>query len=337
MRHRTTTRTRRLALAAAVAVASLATFGALAPTASATFSCGFGGPRVCVDITDTPDPVSPSTPTSSSFLSYNVDVSNQSAGTVTHVTLVDKLPGGTTLVSTTPSQGTCGTLFGVVACSLGTLNPAAHATVAIVVRAPSVTGTIADIAAIAWDNVANYSAYPSPSQGAAIATEKTLVQAVAGRASSLVPPGQSVRLDTDPTGADVTTPTDVNIGVATVPATDKPAFTASIAETPGAVKCPYGVICRGGDWLLAQVPGTFFPALQFELHWNKAIVPANQTVKNLAVLHTDCLVYCPVEVITRRCSSATPYAAELPCLFGVKETPYEFTATLFSKRNGYMR
>jgi hypothetical protein len=71
------------------------------------------------------------------------------------------------------------------------------------------------------------------------------------------------------------------------------------------------------------------------------LVPKQQTVKNLAVLHTDCIVACPkttvVQVISRRCTSPDPAPGELPCLSGVEETATEFRATLHSSENGYMR
>jgi hypothetical protein len=46
----------------------------------------------------------------------------------------------------------------------------------------------------------------------------------------------------------------------------------------------------------------------------------------------------PLQVISRRCSSASPAASELPCLTGVTEQPDgDFTAVLVQSHNGYMR
>ena len=127
---------------------------------------------------------------------------------------------------------------------------------------------------------------------------------------------------------------------ARVPASDHPPLTASLNEDPAPFVCPKKVICRNGAWVHADIGDgrAFSPALEFELHWSKALVPKQQTVKNLAVLKTKCLAGCgdPI-VISRRCSSSNPAPGELPCLSGVEETATEFRATLHSSENGYMR
>ena len=58
----------------------------------------------------------------------------------TNVTMIDVLPTGSTLVSATPSQGSCS---GTLTCNLGTIANGASATVAIVVTtAQAATGTL---------------------------------------------------------------------------------------------------------------------------------------------------------------------------------------------------
>jgi hypothetical protein len=52
------------------------------------------------------------------------------SGDAANVVVSDPLPAGETLVSATPSQGTCA---GTVTCSLGTVNSGASATIKIVV------------------------------------------------------------------------------------------------------------------------------------------------------------------------------------------------------------
>ena len=67
-------------------------------------------------------------------LTYTIGVDNKGPShTGGTVTLTDQLPAGTTLVSATPSQGTCsGTT--TVTCDLGTLANGASATVSVVVH-----------------------------------------------------------------------------------------------------------------------------------------------------------------------------------------------------------
>lgn len=327
---------RRLAVFAALLVATLAVSAATAPNASA--ACGVTGPLVCVDVAGSSATVSPSTQSLTgllpTFVSYDVTITNQAKSTVTHVALSDAVAGGT-LVSTAPSTGTC-TPDGAQ-CTFGSVPSGGRVTATITVRAPLAEGQIANTATVSFDEAFNDGPTADPKQDTVAATATTLVQAVAGEAASLVPSGQEVQLDTDPTHADATTPQDANIGHARVPASAHPAINATLNEETAPFSCPKKVICRTGAWLHADIPGTFTPALEFTLHWNKVLVLPQQSVKNLAVLHTACLTGCAIEVISARCSSSNPAPAELPCLSDVVETASEFRATLHSRTNGYMR
>ncbi|MEU6371983.1 calcium-binding protein [Streptomyces sp. NPDC046909] len=77
---------------------------------------------------------------------YTVTVTNNSATTnATGVTLTDALTGPAgTVISATPSQGTCTT---AVSCALGTLAPGAKATVTVVAE-PRATGTLTEKATV---------------------------------------------------------------------------------------------------------------------------------------------------------------------------------------------
>jgi uncharacterized repeat protein (TIGR01451 family) len=82
----------------------------------------------------------PATVPSGAMIGYLVTVHNGGPADATNVTMIDVLPPGSTLVSATPSQGTCDT---TVMCSLGSIASGASATVAIVVTtAQAATGTL---------------------------------------------------------------------------------------------------------------------------------------------------------------------------------------------------
>jgi uncharacterized repeat protein (TIGR01451 family) len=83
-----------------------------------------------VRITDTPDPI-----LRGGEITYLLDVRNEGPDDADDVSLRNQLPGDVTLVSATPSQGTCGESAGVVDCNLGTMPNGGRVTVELVVRA----------------------------------------------------------------------------------------------------------------------------------------------------------------------------------------------------------
>ena len=90
---------------------------------------------------DSPDPV-----TAGGALTYTITVTNNGPSTASNVVVTDTIPGGTTFVSATASQGSCsGT--GTVTCSLGSLTNGASVTVTIVVT-PNTAGTISNKASV---------------------------------------------------------------------------------------------------------------------------------------------------------------------------------------------
>jgi uncharacterized repeat protein (TIGR01451 family) len=83
----------------------------------------------------------------SSNVTYTVIVTNNGPTNATGVYVTNTLPAGATLVSATPSQGSCSSMSGVVVCDLGMINELASANIAIAVT-PAATGTITNSALV---------------------------------------------------------------------------------------------------------------------------------------------------------------------------------------------
>ncbi|HJT82121.1 MAG TPA: hypothetical protein VJ719_13070 [Chthoniobacterales bacterium] len=84
-------------------------------------------------------------------LTYHITVTNNGTpampATTSGVTVTDTLPAGATLVSATPSQGTCSGTTTVV-CDLGIFPSGASTTIDIQVTAPNTTGTLTNTATV---------------------------------------------------------------------------------------------------------------------------------------------------------------------------------------------
>jgi len=115
-------------------------------------------PDLGITISDAPDPVGVAANLSSTLTATNVGMFD-----ATNVTVTTILPDRVTVVSASPSQGTC-TTSPSLNCSLGTLGTGARATVALVVR-PSLTGTLTTTASVSADP-----ADETPSNNTATAT-----------------------------------------------------------------------------------------------------------------------------------------------------------------------
>jgi uncharacterized repeat protein (TIGR01451 family) len=111
-------------------------------------------------------------------LTYTLAVGNAGPSTATSVVVTDPLPTGTSFVSATPSQGSCGQAAGIVTCSLGSLANAASATVTLVVHVPSSqTSGLSNTASVS-------SAVSDPASGNDSDTEATAVSVSADVAVS---------------------------------------------------------------------------------------------------------------------------------------------------------
>lgn len=81
-------------------------------------------------------------------VTYIITVDNAGPSPATNVVVTDVIPTGLSLISVTPSQGTCsGTT--TVTCSMGTLNAGASATVTLIAEVTATSGTIANTASVA--------------------------------------------------------------------------------------------------------------------------------------------------------------------------------------------
>ena len=324
---------------AALLLAVVATLGIGGAATSATEpeTCTESGPLVCISVVDSPETVPPSVAGTPTYISYEATVTNRGRSAITHVSLIAAFSSGLSLVSANPSTGSCQTGGGALTCTLGRLPSGASATVAVVARSPHVEGVATASFTASFDERLNDGSAPDPKQDTVSQDEQTTVEAIAGTAASFVPQGASVELSTDPTGAGVASVADPLIGEVGI--TSAPASTlALIEEVAAPFSCPRRVICRGGDWLHADIPGTYDPPLAFGFRWDGSISPSNLSAKKFAVLYTECLDGCPIQVISKRCSSASPAASELPCLRGVARlADGDWVATLLSEHNGHMR
>jgi uncharacterized repeat protein (TIGR01451 family) len=80
-------------------------------------------------------------------LTYAIGLMNEGPDSAAGIILTDILPAGVSLVSTTPSQGSCSDGLGVVTCKMGELANLASATVTIIVK-PTVDGTISNTVSV---------------------------------------------------------------------------------------------------------------------------------------------------------------------------------------------
>ncbi len=327
---------RRLAVFAAAAAGVLALFGGATRSGAAGEEvCATSGPSVCIAVTGDPATVPPSEADSPHYVTYITQIANRGTSPATHVS-VDVAPSpGLVLVSATPSAGSC-TVGATPTCTIGKIAGGASVTVKFDAQVPQAEGTVTATVTASYDEQANDNPGADPKQDHVSASEDTLVKVLSGTSASFVPQGASVELTTDPTNTGVATASDPLIGEAAI--TQAPAdVTALIEEVTAPFTCPKQVICRGGDWFHAVIPGTYDPPLAFPLRWDKTLIPSGLNAKKFAILYTACLDGCQLQVISKRCPSASPATSELPCLTGVaKLADGDWTATLLNSHNGYM-
>ena len=115
------------------------------------------------------------TPTLNSNLTYNITVTNGGPDAATGVVMADTLPSGVTLVSVSPSQGTCT----ATTCTLGVLAMGASATVTIVVK-PTVTGSLTNTATVSASEIDPDTTNNTATATASVAVPTTLTLQLVG-------------------------------------------------------------------------------------------------------------------------------------------------------------
>jgi uncharacterized repeat protein (TIGR01451 family) len=102
-------------------------------------------------------------------LTYSIGVRNSGPATATGVTVTNPVPGGSTFVSASSSQGTCSQAQGTVTCTLGSLAPGATASVTIKTD-PKLLGRVNDTATVRANEVD-----PQPANNSATASTFVLL------------------------------------------------------------------------------------------------------------------------------------------------------------------
>jgi Domain of unknown function DUF11 len=272
------------------------------------------------------------------FVAFTATVGNAGKSSLTQTTVTACLvagsgeecgtpPPGAFLRSAEASQGTCTVEGATAQCELGKLRRGAEATVDFVAGAPTEPGDFGNLVS-AFVKERRHDKQPhDPNPDTVTVSTPVSVLPVGGpRASSFVPEGVA---------AELLAGQDGQTGQSKIPtAHENLTAQLEITEDPPFV-CPKHEICRGGGWVSATIPGEF-DALQFVLHWPKQFVSRKQTEKNFVLFYLACDT-CDLEMISDRCSSPTPSAAERPCLWDIRLSKYKgLGATLITSHNGKM-
>jgi Domain of unknown function DUF11 len=316
--------------------------GGAGPAAAVDSPCPpQSGRQFCVSVSHTPADVSTASAGAPTFVAYQASVRNVGKSTLTNTTLTACLvagsgsgqacapaPSGASFYSAAPSAGAC-TITGATArCELGSLGEGGSATVELVARAPTQPGPFQNVVTVRVKERASDSPRTDPNEDTlTVAEPATALAAGSSRASSFVPEGIATEL---------LAAQEDQSGRSKIPS-DHDALTASLSLTDDPpLRCPKDVVCRGGRWVSATIPGVFESGLQFVLRWPDKFVPRQQTERNFVLLYIACDT-CAIEIIRNRCSSATPGIGEMPCLWNVRDLGRDgFEATLISPHNGKM-
>jgi Domain of unknown function DUF11 len=300
--------------------------------------------KLCLTVSDTPDPVAYSTFDGNSvWLKYHAFASNESrSSSLSHVGLIEALPDGTTFVEVTTSRGSCTGAAQSVSCTIGSLKKGQDAAVDVTVTAP-VTAlenppdiTITNVVSASFDE--RFSDQPNGGkQDTATYLEPTTVSKTAGQA--YIPLGRNGKVGTDPAATQYASSTIPNVSSNVL---------AKIDIAPPDSFCQDGkvtirnksYICRAGGFAEASITNAATGAtysnaqnpMVFHLRWDAPLVSGKQTVKNFAVFYQS-NASAPIQVFETACNAA---ASNTPCL---KNTVVDGSAEtdLVKTDNGRMR
>jgi uncharacterized repeat protein (TIGR01451 family) len=166
---------------------------------------------------------SPSTVSAGSNVTYTLYVTNSGPLTATSVTVTDTLPSGTTLISASPSRGSC-TGTSTVTCSLGDILANDSAVITLVVT-PSTPGTITNVS-----SVSSSSSDPNTANNSSSA--KTIVTAASPT------PTPTPTVTPTPSPKPTPTPTPTAAPTPTPTPTPRPTPTPSTTPTPTPTATP---------------------------------------------------------------------------------------------------
>jgi hypothetical protein len=294
-----------------------------------------------------------STPAGDSFIDYEAVLNNASrSSSLSHVTLHEDLPAGTSLVADRPvttTQGTCSTSAQAIDCTIGALKKGESATVDAVVKAPFTSlsnppdRTIIDTVTGSFDERFSDQPNSGGKHDTATYVEPTLVSATAGQ--TFVPRNHSGNVgNTNPAqGADdQSVSASIPSASTDVLAKVKVLLPDTFCGSDGTVRIGNKTyICREGGFVDASVTnadtgGTYTNTqhpLVFHLSWGPGLVSNRQTVRNFVVFY-QANATAPVQVFSAPCNDAF---SNLPCLTDVHVGADGASANLHKADNGHMR
>jgi Domain of unknown function DUF11 len=301
--------------------------------------------KLCVTVTDTPDPVAYSTfDGNSAWLSYRALVTNASrSSSLSHVQLREDLPAGTTFVRASSSRGSCTGFGQSVACTIGNLKKGQSATVDVVVTAPVSTeldpadATIVNAVTGSFDE--RFNDQDGGKQDSVTYLEPTTVSKTAGQA--YVPTGRSGKVGTDPDQAQYASSSIPNASTDVLAALQVTAPDDFCLDGTVRIKNKT-YVCRAGGFVDVSVTNattgaTYVNAqspMVFHLRWDGGLVSDKQTVRNFVVFYQSS-AGAPIQVFDERCNAS---ASNTPCVRNVNLlADGGIEADLVKPDNGRMR
>jgi len=302
--------------------------------------------KLCLSVSDTPDPVAYSTFDGNSvWLKYTAVVSNDSrSSSLSHTGLTEALPDGTTFVKATTSRGNCTGAAQSVSCTFGSMKKGQSATVEVTVTAPATALenppdiVISNVVSAFFDEQFSDQPGNGGKKDTVTYIEPTTVSKTAGQA--YVPLGKNGKVGTDPAGTQYASSTIPNASSDLLAKIDI-AAPDSFCDADFKVRIKNkSYICRAGGFVDASITNaatgsTYTNAkdpIVFRLKWDASLVSDKQTDKNFAVFYQS-NASAPIQVIDTACNAT---ASNIPCL---KNTVVAGSAAtdLVKDSNGRMR